>query len=134
MKKTFVFLCTYLSIHAKNDTDYYKILEINRDATNRDIKKAYHKLAVKWHPDKNKDPSAVEKFKKIAEAYEVLSDIEKRTSYDRFGTVSEKLDFDPTEIFEHFFSQFDSSIGENIFKHIFDDIDFDENEIIIVVQ
>ena len=54
--------------------DYYRILGISRGATQDDIKKAYKKMALKFHPDKNKDPGAEDKFKEIAEAYEVLSD------------------------------------------------------------
>ncbi len=54
--------------------DYYKILHIPRDANEKQIKQAYRKLALKYHPDKNPDPSAEEKFKEIAEAYDVLSD------------------------------------------------------------
>ena len=56
--------------------DYYKILGISRGATQDEIKKAYKKMALKFHPDKNKDPGAEDKFKEIAEAYEVLSDRE----------------------------------------------------------
>lgn len=64
--------------------DYYKILEVEKTATEREIKKAYHKLALLWHPDKNKDnPEADAKFKDILEAYEVLSDFDKRGRYDR---------------------------------------------------
>lgn len=65
--------------------DYYKMLGINRNATEDDIKKAYRKLALKYHPDKNKSPEAEEKFKEIAEAYEVLSDKKRRTIYDQHG-------------------------------------------------
>lgn len=65
--------------------DYYKILGINRNATDDDIKKAYRKLALKYHPDKNKAAGAEEKFKEIAEAYEVLSDKKKRDIYDTHG-------------------------------------------------
>lgn len=54
--------------------DYYKILGVSRSATDDEIKKAYRKMALKYHPDKNSDPGAEEKFKEIAEAYEVLSD------------------------------------------------------------
>ncbi len=66
--------------------DYYEILGISKNASEEDIKKAYRKLAVKYHPDKNPgNKEAEEKFKEINEAYEVLSDKEKRARYDRFG-------------------------------------------------
>lgn len=66
--------------------DYYEVLGIDRNATETDIKKAYRKLAVKFHPDKNPgDKAAEEKFKEAAEAYEILSTPEKRKTYDQFG-------------------------------------------------
>lgn len=65
--------------------DYYAILEIKRDASEDDIKKAYRKQALRYHPDKNKSPGAEEKFKEIAEAYDVLSDPKKKDVYDRYG-------------------------------------------------
>lgn len=65
--------------------DYYKILGISKGAAEEDIKKAYRKQALKWHPDKNKAPNAAEKFKEVAEAYEVLSDPKKREIYDQYG-------------------------------------------------
>jgi DnaJ-class molecular chaperone len=63
----------------------YEILEIDRSASLHTIKKAYRKLATKYHPDRNKDPDAEEKFKEISHAYEILSDPEKRARYDQFG-------------------------------------------------
>eukprot|EP01086_Lenisia_limosa_P014446 TRINITY_DN449_c0_g1_i1.p1 TRINITY_DN449_c0_g1~~TRINITY_DN449_c0_g1_i1.p1 ORF type:complete len:335 (-),score=93.75 TRINITY_DN449_c0_g1_i1:74-1078(-) len=65
--------------------DFYKILDIDRNADDATIKKAYRKMAMKYHPDKNKDPGAESKFKEAAEAYEVLSDKEKRNLFDQFG-------------------------------------------------
>jgi molecular chaperone DnaJ len=66
--------------------DYYEILDLPRTATAEEIKKAYRKMALKFHPDKNPDdPSAEGKFKEAAEAYEVLSDADKRARYDRYG-------------------------------------------------
>lgn len=65
--------------------DYYKILGIPKGSNDDEIKKAYRKMALKFHPDKNKNPGAEEKFKDIAEAYEVLSDKKKRDIYDQYG-------------------------------------------------
>jgi molecular chaperone DnaJ len=66
--------------------DYYEILSVSRTATDSEIKAAYRKLAIKYHPDKNpNDSEAEEKFKEAAEAYSVLSDAQKRAAYDRFG-------------------------------------------------
>ena len=66
--------------------DYYEVLGVNRDASDDDIKKAYRKLAMKWHPDRNPDnPKAEERFKEAKEAYEILTDAQKRPVYDQFG-------------------------------------------------
>lgn len=65
--------------------DYYEVLGVSKNATESEIKKAYRKLAMKFHPDVNKDPGAEDKFKEINEAYEVLSDQQKRQTYDQFG-------------------------------------------------
>lgn len=65
--------------------DYYKILGVSKDASEDDLKKAYRKMALKYHPDKNKSPGAEEKFKEIAEAYDVLSDPKKREIFDKYG-------------------------------------------------
>ncbi len=66
-------------------TDFYETLGVARNATAEDIKKAYRKLAFQFHPDRNKDAGATERFKEINEAYQVLSDPERRASYDQFG-------------------------------------------------
>lgn len=65
--------------------DYYEVLGVSKDASQDDIKRAYRKLAVQYHPDRNKSPDATDKFKEISEAYAVLSDDEKRRMYDQFG-------------------------------------------------
>jgi molecular chaperone DnaJ len=66
--------------------DYYEVLGLGRDAAEGDIKKAYRRLAMKFHPDRNpEDPTAAERFREASEAYEVLTDPEKRQAYDRFG-------------------------------------------------
>eukprot|EP00695_Tsukubamonas_globosa_P001273 TRINITY_DN2245_c0_g1_i1.p1 TRINITY_DN2245_c0_g1~~TRINITY_DN2245_c0_g1_i1.p1 ORF type:complete len:118 (+),score=28.01 TRINITY_DN2245_c0_g1_i1:105-458(+) len=67
--------------------DYYQILGVNRDASDDEIKKAYRKLAMKYHPDKNPDnkEAAEKKFKQVAEAYEILSDSKKRAIFDQYG-------------------------------------------------
>ncbi len=65
--------------------DYYEILGVSKTATPEEMKKAYRKLALEWHPDKNKSPEANDKFKEINEAYAVVSDAKKRATYDQFG-------------------------------------------------
>src|SRR5271156_1056051 len=66
--------------------DYYKLLDLPRDASEADIKKAYRRLAMRFHPDRNPDnPDAEHKFKECKEAYEILTDSHKRAVYDQFG-------------------------------------------------
>jgi curved DNA-binding protein len=71
--------------------DYYDILGVNKEASSAEIKSAYRKKALEWHPDRNKSPDAEEKFKEINEAYEILSNQQKRQAYDQFGHAA----FDP---------------------------------------
>ena len=69
-----------------NSDDYYKVLGVSNTSDHTELKKAYRKLALKWHPDKNKgSKEAEENFKKISEAYEVLSDPKKKEIYDTYG-------------------------------------------------
>ena len=83
--------------------DYYKILGVQKNASDEEIKKAYRKLAMKYHPDHTKgDKDAEEKFKKISEAYAVLSDKEKRKEYDTFGSEGFRQRFSQEDIFRGF--------------------------------
>lgn len=94
--------------------DYYEILGITNSADQAEIKKAYRKIAIKFHPDKNPDdPAAEEKFKEAAEAYEVLSNAEKRQRYDRFGHqgVNGGGGFSGDMNMEDIFSQFGDIFG-----------------------
>ena len=85
------------------NTDYYKILGVDKKAGSEDIKKAYRKLALKYHPDKNPgNKDAEEKFKKINEAYAVLSDSEKRKQYDSFGSDTFSRQYSQEDIFRDF--------------------------------
>src|SRR5699024_8779032 len=65
--------------------DYYDVLGVSKDADKTEIKKAYRKLARKYHPDVNKEPDAADKFKEATEAYDVLNNDQKRAQYDQFG-------------------------------------------------
>jgi len=85
------------------DNDYYKILGVEKNASAGDIKKAYRRLAMKYHPDHAKDDkNAEEKFKKISEAYAVLSDPEKRKQYDTYGSADFQQRFSQEDIFRNF--------------------------------
>ena len=83
--------------------DYYKILGVERSADEAQIKKAYRKLARKYHPDVSKEKDAEERFKEVAEAYEVLKDPEKRKAYDEMGFYQPGQDFRPPPGWEHQF-------------------------------
>ena len=104
--------------------DYYEVLEVSKNASVDDIKKAYRKKAVQYHPDRNPDNHmAEEMFKEVAEAYEVLSDDNKRAKYDRFGHQMNNMgsggfggfDFgggvDPFDLFSQFFGGGQRSSG-----------------------
>ena len=121
-------------------SDYYEILEVPRTASEDEVRKAYRKQALKWHPDKNPEnkQEAEEKFKLISEAYEVLSDKDKREIYDKYGKEGLTGDAarnesangagfarvfvfrNPEEIFRDFFGGFDPF--ENIFSMAFGDL------------
>ena len=93
--------------------DYYEILGVRRDASEREIAAAYRKLAVKYHPDSNPgDPEAVEKFKEAAEAYEVLSDKEKRRRYDMYGHAASEQFAPQFHSVEDIFEAFGDIFGE----------------------
>ncbi|VAH88313.1 unnamed protein product [Triticum turgidum subsp. durum] len=104
--------------------DYYATLNVRRDATMKEVKSAYRTLARKYHPDMNKSPGAEEKFKEISAAYEVLSDKEKRSLYDRFGETGLHADYgggdfsahgvDPYELFNAFFGSSNKFFGDSM--------------------
>jgi len=107
--------------------DYYKILGVARNASDEEIKKEYRKMALQFHPDKNKEPDAEEKFKVIAEAYEVLSDKEKRAAFDKYGEDGLKSgkgrrrsfsEFSQKDNFDHHFS-FRPMDPFHLFRNIF---------------
>ncbi|MFQ5406604.1 MAG: molecular chaperone DnaJ [Candidatus Micrarchaeia archaeon] len=81
--------------------DYYDVLGISKNSQKSDIKKAYRKLALQFHPDKNKSPDAEEKFKEISEAYAVLSDKQKKQAYDQFGHAGFDARFSQEDIFRN---------------------------------
>ncbi len=95
------------------ETDYYKSLGVSKGASDTEIKKAYRKLAMKYHPDHSKgDKSAEAKFKEISEAYAVLSDAEKRRQYDTFGSTGFHQRYSQEDIFQNFdFSNIFSEFG-----------------------
>lgn len=100
--------------------DYYDVLGVSRDASEGDLKKAYRKLAMQYHPDRNKgDEEAAKKFKEASEAYEVLRDPQKRQRYDQFGHAGGQggfggADFDNVS-FDDIFSRFSDIFGGDIF-------------------
>src|SRR5947208_6092106 len=106
--------------------DYYEVLAVERGASGEEIKRAYRKLAVKYHPDKNPDdPHAEEKFKELGEAYDVLMDADKRAAYDRFGHAAFEQGggfrggfHDPFDIFREVFGG-GGGIGGGIFETFF---------------
>jgi molecular chaperone DnaJ len=112
---------------ATEKRDYYEVLGIARNATGEEVKRAYRKLAVKVHPDKNPDdPRAEERFKELGEAYDVLMDADRRAAYDRFGHAAfspggigfgREAFHDPFEIFREVFSG--TGFGGGIFETFF---------------
>src|SRR5213080_5492450 len=109
---------------AAKKRDYYEVLSVGRNASDEEIKRAYRKLAIKYHPDKNPDdPHAEEKFKELGEAYDVLMDSDKRVAYDRFGHAAFAQGgagfgggfHDPFDIFREVFGGGGGGIFESFF-------------------
>lgn len=106
--------------------DYYKILGVEKNASETDIKKAYKKLAIKWHPDKNSENKefSEEKFKEISEAYQTLIDLKKRKEYDNYGSNrNNNFNFqNPRDIFSSFFNNnaFNNSFNDSFFNERFE--------------
>merc|ERR1712168_787896 len=120
------------SVNTDMGKDYYNILGVAREATEEEIKKGYRKMALKFHPDKNKDPEAEEKYSAIAAAYEVSSDKQKREAYDLYGNNGvqntsrnfKKGGVDPFDLFRTFFNSsdpfstmFSGSFGSSFHHH-----------------
>lgn len=103
------------------DKDYYKIMGVNPDASDQDIKMAYRRLARKYHPDLNKEPGAEEQFKAVGEAYEVLKDPAKRKEYDQFRLYGQKQQHQQAHGFhqnpQYDNAAFDSDFFESLFGH-----------------
>ena len=92
--------------------DYYEVLGVAKNASTAEIKKAYRKLAMQYHPDRNKDPAAAEKFKEISEAYAVLADEKKRQQYDQYGHAGFDQMYSQEDIFRSAnFSDFQDIFG-----------------------
>lgn len=99
------------------EKDYYDVLGVDKNASQQEIKKAYRKLALKYHPDKSDDPDAEEKFKEISEAYAVLSDEEKRQRYDRYGRAGIDQEYSREDIFRG--ADFSDIFGDLNFGDLF---------------
>ena len=104
--------------------DYYDVLGVSKDSSKDAVKKAYRKLAMKYHPDRNKEPDAEDKFKGISEAYGVLSDDEKRQKYDRFGHAGIDSSYTQEDIFRNInfddiFGGGGGGFGNSIFEMFF---------------
>ena len=103
-----------------NKRDYYDVLGISKGASKEDIKNVYRKLALQYHPDRNKSSGAEEKFKEISEAYAVLSDDEKRKRYDTYGHVGAEEVFRGSEAnFDEIFKDIGFGGVRDIFEQIF---------------
>jgi molecular chaperone DnaJ len=122
---------------ASNKRDYYEVLGTSKNASKDEIKDAYRKLALQYHPDRNKSPEAEEKFKEISEAYAVLSDDEKRRQYDSLGHAGFDQRYTTEDIFRG--TDFESILRDlgfgfgfrDIFSTFFGDRDFEERHEIV---
>lgn len=92
--------------------DYYEVLGVSKDASQNEIKSQYRKLALKFHPDRNKSSDAVEHFKEILEAYAILSDKEKRTVYDKYGHAGVDGKYNTEDIFKGSGGNFDDILND----------------------
>ena len=113
-------------------SDCYDILGVSKEFSDNELKRAYHKRAFKNHPDKNKgNPQALEVFKKSTEAYEILSDKEKREEYDKYGKINRTV-ANPTSIFDELFGVFAGDIfSQRIFSNNMISDNYESSHVII---
>ena len=94
-------------------SNYYEILQLDKKCNQDDIKKSYRKLALQYHPDRNKEPGSEEKFKEISEAYEILSDLHKKKQYDNQSNMM-KTNINPHDLFHQFFKHNSPNVRMNV--------------------
>ena len=107
---------------------YYKILGVNKNSSNDEIKKAYKKMALKYHPDKNKTTDTSEKFKEISEAYQILTNKEKYNNTSNFNNSDDFVN--ANELFKEFFNRntmFTSAFNDDFFKDVFSNMNINVN-------
>jgi len=116
----------------KSKEDLYAIIGLQKGASANDIRLAYKKLAIQYHPDRNKDAEATEKFQQISRAYAILSDEKKRKQYDQYGTVEDEItlfaDKDPSQSWEEYWRRFYKKVTADDVERVMQEYRFSEEE------